>query len=866
MTVQATSADSKTETEWQKEIDDITQSLSTIEVDAATFLKRSKAYEALGHFDRAFADVRMAINMDRENEDAIQSIHRLLRLTDKALMNGEPSLKTLILWASGGSAAAREDSEITVLQSRQSSVERRRLEAANRLAMMSSREPAVAARVVREGGIELFVPAFVTERQRVGEQGAPSLQAAFLRLLSNIALIPETAPLLLAYINEENVDIFIGKEEPSMVRVACDTLATLVLHSLPQMGIPALKAAALVIVKALLQRLSSEHEIDVRVAALNGVIKAVGNNDSALSLILSPDYERVLALSGDQEEKLRGLVPVALSRVFGHVDAKEQKTVEDATYKIIGRWLESDAAIEKTRGLQALAAVFHASSAIGSYILQQDGVIISMVDIVEFESVPVQVATVETLSSACSDKDCRKLIASRAKEVLLKFADSKEPTLSSATSLCLIKLMSTDKELEQQLLSSPTKMAATFMSVIAIGLKDGGLQQNGIEALTYLSVTPAIKAKMASDTKFLTALGQLAKQDIRALHYGVSTIIANITNYRKRLTEEEQQIRKLREMAKEDVPKDDPLDVDTEVAKRGEAVAKAGGVPALIALAKSSSENVRDAVSQAFLNLATERTLRGVLVQQGAIKPIINLSTTGSEEGKSSAAQALAKVAITVNPNLAFKGERATELVRPLISLVQNESELKQFEGLMALTNLASVDDEVRTRIVKAGGVKAMEFLQFSDNLMVRRAATEALCNMMFDETVFASYAGAKVGGGRLRMMVALCDSEDKETRRAASGALAILSSSEDACKLIMEESRGLEVVVQLIKEEDGELVHRGAECVKNLAVASGDFARRLEANGVVGVLRGLVVTGKGPVKDGAIDALKAFKAQGVNV
>ncbi|ORY53083.1 hypothetical protein BCR33DRAFT_186422 [Rhizoclosmatium globosum] len=83
--------------------------------------------------------------------------------------------------------------------------------------------------------------------------------------------------------------------------------------------------------------------------------------------------------------------------------------------------------------------------------------------------------------------------------------------------------------------------------------------------------------------------------------------------------------------------------------------------------------------------------------------------------------------------------------IRPLIHLLDNDSStLQQFEGLMALTNLASFDETVRSRIVAAKGVKAMEYLQFSENTMVRRAATEALCNMMFDESVFESYVAVQ--------------------------------------------------------------------------------------------------------------------------
>ncbi|KAJ3200348.1 hypothetical protein HDU67_002122 [Dinochytrium kinnereticum] len=192
----------------------------------------------------------------------------------------------------------------------------------------------------------------------------------------------------------------------------------------------------------------------------------------------------------------------------------------------------------------------------------------------------------------------------------------------------------------------------------------------------------------------------------------------------------------------------------------------------------------------------------------------------------------------------------------------------------MAITNLASLDDEIRNRIVQLKGLKAIEFLQFSDNPLVRRAATEAICNMMFHEQVFASYVTGPVSG-KLRMMLALCDSEDFETRRAAFGAIAILSSSPDACRLLIEESRGLEMVSETLKsvvtdggdeEENPEILHRAIECVKNMAASGAGYCLKIEAAGLVKALRELV---KHPMKEiclGALETLKHMQTAGVSV
>jgi len=75
-------------------------------------------------------------------------------------------------------------------------------------------------------------------------------------------------------------------------------------------------------------------------------------------------------------------------------------------------------------------------------------------------------------------------------------------------------------------------------------------------------------------------------------------------------------------------------------------------------------------------------------------------------------------------------------------------SSLQQFEALLSLTNILScgrIEQDkfeaerfvsffpIEVEVLKVGcvrGVAAAYYLMFSDNLMVRRAATETLCNM----------------------------------------------------------------------------------------------------------------------------------------
>ena len=158
---------------------------------------------------------------------------------------------------------------------------------------------------------------------------------------------------------------------------------------------------------------------------------------------------------------------------------------------------------------------------------------------------------------------------------------------------------------------------------------------------------------------------------------------------------------------------------------------------------------------------------------------------------------------------------------------VIGEDGLCQFEALLALTNLASTGLEVRSRILQASGLKSIESLLFSDTNLVRRAATELLCNMMYEERVFERYVDPE-HTQRLKLVVALADVEDFETRRAASGILAILSCTKQGCKAMGVHDRFSQVLKEMVKDSNSEILHRGLECLKNLVKQCPSESRQM--------------------------------------
>jgi hypothetical protein len=536
------------------------------------------------------------------------------------------------------------------------------------------------------------------------------------------------------------------------------------------------------------------------------------------------------------------------------------------TTELISKWLDSTEKQDRLCAHAALSALFQADGEVATGILLSGSVLREALDCVEFESDDVQLAVVEMLSQACSFKKCRAAIASmpEAQTYLSGLTASKDERLKTTASVALTKMMidgkaGTDEPGNQ---GKDTRLAQLFQDHVLDAEGDYGLRATAIEGLAYASLKPAIKEMVARHPSLLKAMFKIAndmEKNNGMMQYGIAVILSNITTYQKKLSEQDQQVLRLRQMAGEAANvESDPLDADDCVAKRNKKALDAGVVPVLNIIARAASQAIRQLVAQVFLNLATDQTNRGVIVQLGGTKALISLTANNSEEGAALASQALAKIAITMDPRVAFPNERAADLVRPFLTLCQAENELRQFEALMALTNLVSVYNDIRTRLDEAKGVRVLENMQFSDNVMVRRAATECLCNMMFCESVYDLYSDPERATNRIKIMVALSDVEDFATRRAASGALAILSTSESVCHMIADQSRGIEVLCDLLRDRSPELHHRGAEICKNMASTGRELAQRLVTGGAYELMTELVKASK--VETVVVTCVEAIK------
>ena len=474
----------------------------------------------------------------------------------------------------------------------------------------------------------------------------------------------------------------------------------------------------------------------------------------------------------------------------------------------------------------------------------------------------LQPVLADMLAQAAGTKVGRELIRTRAADWLRGAVGLEQnPELAAVCAVALSKL---NEEVvpgqEGQQDTDIAEMCEKMMRAV----KGGGTTtavRSSLEGLAVISTRPAIRQRLADDPSFLKSLVELspiprqkggslpitprtsidldleAEPADTALCYGITTILVNITSLKAILSAEDEQAAKLRAMAlsgKRDtstVAQDDPLESEDAVRERVTKVIKAGGTRALTGLVRADSQVVKTGLGKLCLNMVESQGNRMEFIRDGGFKalsaiirdllPSTDKSQTTPNETKViallPASQALAKMVITTPPHLLFPPPvSATSLnaLTPLYHLLCDSSSslLQRFEALMALTNIATIEPSIATRLVQAkytpiereadtmwrgNGQEAkirifhrIEECLTNDNTLVRRAATELICNLMSCEAGYLEYTATTNArtASRLRLMLILTGSDDLATRLAAGGAIATITESPEACATLLKD------------------------------------------------------------------------------
>ncbi|KNZ80661.1 Unc-45 like protein [Termitomyces sp. J132] len=592
-----------------------------------------------------------------------------------------------------------------------------------------------------------------------------------------------------------------------------------------------------------------------------------------------------------------------------------------------------------------LTALFQVDWKSAASIFQQDGVLEAIMDSVDLAPSEHLARTVaQLLSQAIGHKPCRGGLSPQA----IKWLDFTSQNSSNANTRitatnALIKLSKGSAFDNAQTLGDAVgdvqtrvgsrndeDLAASMKAVIVAGANETSLA-DAVEGLAYLSVDPMMKEELSQDTVFLKRLFSLVPRrktnnasgsidTPTTLAFGVLSIASNLCTYRPRLTEEQIQMEKLRNMAsapKANTKSSSPsiLDDDDHVRARIRRAIDVGVLDIFSLVIRSDTVAVRALTAKALLSIVEEKDNRGKVLQSGGAKVLMHIikqsmpfyqqslssaSPQALETTTLDAIQALAKLAITSSPIQVFGPNEGAmyDAIRPFSLMLQGSSStlLQRFESMMALTNLSSQGTETATRIAKSDGLlQKVELLLLEDHTLVRRAAMELICNLIAgSDEVFERYGGEdnpSATKSKLQIMFALSDVDDLPTRLAASGAVATLTSAPSACAAIIslqsDKHRVFSILAQLIdpsvidrdnSEEEKEsidlevhpgLVHRAIISTRNIFSGVSDkvlleqLIREAEEAGLQHALMNLVKTQGGRVDAGvlrpAVEALQVL-------
>ncbi|XP_074607020.1 protein unc-45 homolog B-like isoform X1 [Acropora palmata] len=832
---------------YEEAVSDATESLNILPNDPKALFRRCQAQEKLGKLEAAFQDARTVLHTEPKNTAIQEALKRL---------GSQLQAKTERCRTTDGLV----DEMFNALFNKEDNNERR-AQAIKNLVILANDEPG-AQKIFRGGEL----PRVISLLNNGSNEETVSMLKVLKGLCTNSklrslsVLSGVTLPRLLTLIESPDKDV-----ATATILVPQQALDSLIpkppdrkdnKNQEPPKELENEKEVEGLITLLLDAVISEKVGSDARDAIVDVFIKVIPKNKLAVELFVKVGGVRKLmfvaaataSVESQDGEPLavtnttRMHISVALAKMvdsFGYHQKEKEPLMEDAQAGV-SQYLIQSSPQAHIKGATALCCLFQGVQEAASSLLGKEEFLGKIVALAKNTDRLSQVVASETLALAASEKNLSTVLNTHALPVLKDLYHLKDDSIRVRALVGLCKLGSTGGGTvnDQPFAEGATlKLYKSVRSFLTKSKKGMEVRKWAAEGLSFVTMDAEVKEIFLEDLEALKALLELAKAKDGSLLYGVCQTLVNLTNTFDK-PEIPDEMKQLGEFAKVKLPKFHEKDGEEYVRKRIRKLVEEGVISALVNLANTESGNSREMIARVFMGIVTEQEHRGMAVQHGAVKALVALSVQNTEKGADLACQALAKVAITMNPEVAFPGQRSFGLIRPLLKLLHpSKTGLQQFESLMALTNLAQMNDEVRRHIVKEKGFPLIESLMFDDHDMVKRAATECVCNMVMCEEVFKMYEKEDAPTERVKLLTLLSGEEDFELSRAASGALAILSSSEKVCKQIIKVSSYMEIQKQLLVSDNKELRHRGAHIAANMIASNKDIATKIIESEVLEIL-----------------------------
>eukprot|EP00043_Microstomoeca_roanoka_P011215 m.105726 g.105726 ORF g.105726 m.105726 type:complete len:1030 (+) comp15129_c0_seq1:201-3290(+) len=847
---------------YQDAVDVSSQAIALAPSDTKALYRRSQAYEALNDLNNAFRDMATASRLEPSNKHMANEARRLMASVSKTINQQQTT--------EGISA------EMLNRVFSPSSLETQQQALKN--CVVIAREDHGAQQFMKNDAYARFLSLLDSEDEDIRVHTLFLYSALVENSTQRTALVTR----LLAEKGKEQIDRLlqqpVARQAKAIMRIYAKGLEAV---SASVEGTAAMPETITAILRTIIDTIKNRKaSMESRAAAVNAIMSSAKRADvgkrflslggvRALLIIAalcpSPLQEAAASktatsskASTEEDEGstalgLRGAISVTLQHIYLATKAKglpDEQFVADCANQI----KFGDDPVANVTAANVLIAVMAAVVDIGNQILEQNDVFPHLMKMAQTDDLDVQCIAAEAIAHAASDKKRARGIVLEGFPILKALYSKDLPEAIRVRALCgLCKMASVGSGAKNLRSMSETSMINLAKKLRPLLIEPGhsdDVRKWAAEGMAYLSLDADVKELIVNDTEILAAVRKVCLGADTTIQFSMANMLVNLTNSfdKPEKSEEQEQLKKLGKFAGENLPEPHEKDANEFVLKRIDTLVKEKFVTALVQLAKSESEGTREQVARVLFAMTEKQENRGVVVAQGGAKALLDLARNNTDKGVVKAAHALAKICITSDPSLSFPGQRMAELIKPLVKLSRERNGLMMFEAAMALTNLASVDDTMRNKMLQDKAISRLEDMMFDDDPLIRRAATEGLCNCFYSDKVFEQFA-TKEGTSfeRLKLWILFSgveqDDFDLPTCRAASGGLALLSSSEDVCGRIVQEKQGLQILKELLVCGEAELQHRGLHIVRNMVSCSKDIAKHFVEQEMLMIITALDVT-----------------------
>lgn len=434
------------------------------------------------------------------------------------------------------------------------------------------------------------------------------------------------------------------------------------------------------------------------------------------------------------------------------------------------------------------------------------------------------------LSAGCIDETVRSFISENFVELLVKSYQTEKLRILSA--LVLVKTWSFSN-LKNITIKDLTTL---FINTLESDVDSDMNRDYSIEGLTYLSLKPSVRKLIRSSNDVCMKLVNFVKDASLqgSRKYGVLAILDNLSSFEVEQSPEKESIRNLRAYSDLKNPKnetEDNKEKKEDILEFNRDYILDLEVIGVLKNQFDLTQNCYKEIIRLIFNVVQDKDSISECVKQGGTVVLLDFLINSKKQNSSHilGCRTLAQILIYTNPQLIFNKyspltaiEFLFELIPddevPILEFSQEVTNKDSYEALLALTNLASMDDS--DSICKCIALNPkywskIEACMLDNTIQIQRSVLELLSNLMAHPlhiaAKFFNFDNPK-SVKNFNILLRLLELYDIQSQRAVAAIFANIAGSIPFISLeLSRQTKLIETAIHVFNEQmsDGDLRQR---------------------------------------------------------